>query len=308
MNPALRKILYYSMLAMALFLAGCGGGSVPVPVIPPPKGPAFAITSSAPPAGSIGASYAGNGFSLSASGGTAPYEWSWNGSQGSSLPSGLSLSPSGLISGIPQVAATYNIVVTVVDSSTPTLQVTSNYAITIAGTPVLTITSGSPPDGVVGVDYGPTITETFSCVWSPVLGWHEVCTPCTQTSCASLSPCRGFSAKPCEETVNLFQGFTFTAAGGVPPYSWSASGMPSGIDVDPSSGQVLGMPTTAGSYNVVVTVADASSPPGQVSGTDVINISSRAGKCVTRGGQCYAGHECCAGLQCIPASTRAFCE
>jgi hypothetical protein len=37
-------------------------------------------------------------------------------------------------------------------------------------------------------------------------------------------------------------------------------------------------------------------------------IEGSRGMCVQKGGQCYANHPCCAGLQCVPASTRAFCQ
>jgi len=70
---------------------------------------------------------------------------------------------------------------------------------------------------------------------------------------------------------------TFTAIGGVPPYTWSASGLPAGLDVDPSSGQITGTPTTAGSYTFTITVTDAASPPAQVSATYPIDIASSSG-------------------------------
>ncbi len=306
-----RLLALIGLLGLSL-LAGCGGGNSPAAIktITPPPAPALAITSGAPPSSGVGTSYAGSGFSLTASGGTAPYQWSWTPAAGSSLPVGLNLSSPGLISGTPQVASTYNVVVTLMDSSVAPTQVSATYAITITGSSALAITSAPPPDGTVSVDYGPTVTETFSCYWSPILGWHEVCTPCPSSggSCSSLPPCGGFSVTPCLETRQVFQGFTFTAAGGVPPYSWSASGMPPGIDVDPAIAEILGTPTTAGSYSVMATVSDAASPPAQVSATYVIDIATSGAMCVARGAQCNANHPCCAGLQCVPASTRAFCR
>jgi Putative Ig domain len=265
---------FVTLMELSL-LAGCGGGATPGPqTTTPSPSPTLAISSGVPPSGSVGSAYGGAGFSLTASGGTAPYQWSWKPVSGSSLPTGLDLSPSGLISGTPQVASNYDVTIIVADSSSPPAQVSADYLIAIAGTPSLTITSAAPPDGVVGVDYGTTVTQTFSCVWSPILGWHEVCTPCgTQSSCSSLPLCTGFSVKPCRKTKQVFVGFTFTAAGGVPPYTWSAAGMPPGIDVDPSSGKVLGTPTTAGSYSVMVTVTDASSSPAQASDMYVIGIN-----------------------------------
>ena len=121
-------------------LVSCGGGNGPHITRPP----ALAITSTAPPSGTVGTSYAGDGFSLTASGGKAPYSWSWNaGTTGSSgifaLPPGLTLS-NATISGTPTQANTYNVLVTVTDSQSRAAQKSAAYAITIAPP-----TSGSPP-------------------------------------------------------------------------------------------------------------------------------------------------------------------
>ena len=271
----------YLLVSLWLFglslLQGCGGEIVSSTTATPPSPPAsLAITSSTPPSGTAGAAYAGSGFLLTASGGAAPYQWKWVPALGSSLPEpDLHLSPSGLISGMPQVGGTYDVIVTVTDASSPAAQVSTNYSIAIAGPPTFAITSGTPPNGTVGVDYGPMTTEYLSCVWSPVLGWHLVCTQCpSYASCASLPPCRGISPTPCLLTKQIFLGFTFTAVGGVPPYTWSGSGLPAGLDVDPSSGQITGTPTTAGSYSFTITVSDAASPPAQLSATYIIDIAT----------------------------------
>ena len=51
-------------------VAGCGGGDNPAATkTATPPAPALAISSAAPPSGGVGTSYAGNGFSLTASGG-----------------------------------------------------------------------------------------------------------------------------------------------------------------------------------------------------------------------------------------------
>lgn len=46
------------------------------------------------------------------------------------------------------------------------------------------------------------------------------------------------------------------AAGGAEPYSWSTSGLPSGLSIDPLSGQISGTPVSAGVSDVVLHVED----------------------------------------------------
>ena len=65
------------------------------------------------------------------------------------------------------------------------------------------------------------------------------------------------------QTNELPPGFTGTAysftvagAGGVTPYTWSASGLPTGWSMS-SSGQITGIPTAVGSFTVTVTLRDA---------------------------------------------------
>ena len=145
-------------------LVSCGGGNQPHITIPPPV---LAITSVAPPSGTVGTPYAGNGFSLTASGGKAPYNWSWTaGTTGSSgifgLPPGLTLS-NATISGTPTQANTYNVLVTVTDSQSPASQKSAAYAITIAPPPppppsINTIPA--PNEGAINLPYSFQFTTT----------------------------------------------------------------------------------------------------------------------------------------------------
>ena len=47
-----------------------------------------------------------------------------------------------------------------------------------------------------------------------------------------------------------------SASGGNLPYTWSASGLPAGLSIDPNTGLISGTPTTAGLVNVTVSVTD----------------------------------------------------
>jgi alpha-tubulin suppressor-like RCC1 family protein len=46
------------------------------------------------------------------------------------------------------------------------------------------------------------------------------------------------------------------AAGGAPPLTWSASGLPAGLSLNSASGAITGLPSTAGTTSVVVSVTD----------------------------------------------------
>lgn len=77
-----------------------------------------------------------------------------------------------------------------------------------------------------------------------------------------------------DTTITVTNGMAFsyalTAKGGVPPYVWSATGLPSGLNLS-ADGIISGTPTASkGSYNVVVTVTDYADTP--VSKNLTINV------------------------------------
>jgi nucleoid-associated protein YgaU len=102
----------------------------------PRSTPALAVVTSGLPSGTVGASYSAT---LSASGGTPPYTWAIT---AGSLPSGLSLSSSGAITGTPSTTGSSSFTVQVTDSTTPTAQTaTKALSISVSAPPVQTVTS-----------------------------------------------------------------------------------------------------------------------------------------------------------------------
>jgi hypothetical protein len=109
-------------------------------------------TQSQIPAGIVGQSYSAP---VTATGGTTPYAWSWAAQALSSLPPGLGIDPvSGTISGTPNSAGTFNVTVTVVDSTSPQQTATANFSIIVTVAPLMvTTTSGSLPTGTINTVY-----------------------------------------------------------------------------------------------------------------------------------------------------------
>jgi hypothetical protein len=56
--------------------------------------------------------------------------------------------------------------------------------------------------------------------------------------------------------VNQAFSETITGTGGIPPYTWSATGLPSGLSINSSTGVISGTPTTVDAYYVTLTLAD----------------------------------------------------
>jgi Zn-dependent metalloprotease len=73
--------------------------------------------------------------------------------------------------------------------------------------------------------------------------------------------------------------FTITASGGTSPYHFSATGLPPGISINSTSGQVSGTPSAGGTFNVTVNVTDSSNPVKSGSTQFTFTISGGGGGC-----------------------------
>ncbi len=161
------------------------------------------------PGGTVGVSY---NQTLAATGGIPGYEWRLN--PGSSLlPVGLSLNPSGVISGVATTAGTTIITVKVTDSAggTATKQLSLTISPSVVVPVLVTITSSSLlPAGTVGAAYNVTLATS----------------------------------------------------GGTPAFTWSvvSGALPVGVTLNPSTGQLSGNPTTAGTSTFTIRVQDSGTP------------------------------------------------
>ena len=145
------------LLLAATALVGCAGGVQSSKTSQPPQ--ALAISTTSLPGGEVGQSYEGT---IVGSGGTPPYRWSV---PSGSLPNGLAIdSASGIISGKPAKAGTFNFAIKLQDSSASKGSAESQMSMQIASastTPgALQISTTSLPNGQVGASYDSSVVAT----------------------------------------------------------------------------------------------------------------------------------------------------
>ncbi|GGS29757.1 MULTISPECIES: putative Ig domain-containing protein [Actinokineospora] len=75
-------------------------------------------------------------------------------------------------------------------------------------------------------------------------------------------------------TVGTPASLQLTATGGVAPYTWTATGLPAGLSISPSTGRISGTPTTANTYQVTVTATDTTNDSGSATFSWVIEPAS----------------------------------
>ncbi|QHN05215.1 Ig domain-containing protein [Granulicella sp. WH15] len=258
-----------------------------------------------PPVGTVGTAYT---TSLSAMGGTLPYTWSV---ASGTLPAGLTLSPTGVISGTPTAKGVSTFTAQAKDATGATA--TGVVAITInpASTSTLQIPVTTLPGGTVNVPYSAPITVTggtgpYTCTLTsgtlPAgLTLSPTCqvtgTPTTAgtstftvTATDSSNPAQSVSTTitltiaPATLTVpnsTLPNGTVsspysapVTPTGGTAPYTCSvASGtLPAGLTLG-SNCRVTGTPTTAGTSTVTVKATDSGNPAQSATGAVSITIA-----------------------------------
>jgi hypothetical protein len=255
------------------------------------------ITGSALPAATRGKSYS---YTLDGEGGKPPYTWS-----SATLPSGLSISTAGNIIGIPSVSGDYGAIITVRDSFSPVISTSKTLSIHIYAP--LEVSTTLLPTAYRGEAYSATAIASGG--KSPYI-WSASGLPAglnmSSTGNITGTPAEAgdfnvdFSVSDSfdpantagkalnlhvndavmivdsvlnDGTVGSQYNASLAAGGGVPPYVWSGTGLPSGLALL-STGIISGIPAEAGDYNLHLTVADSSSPPRTMNKTLSLHIYS----------------------------------
>ncbi len=251
------------------------------------------ITNTSLPDGNVAIFY---DTQLMATGGVTPYNWTIT---SGTLPPGLSLTAAtGVISGTPTTTGSYPITVQVTDSEQTPAMATGMFTITINPTPPLQITTSSLPAGTQGVYYSNPVAATGGVPpysWSLTSGplptgltlsgtgviagtptgssgdfpiTVQVTDTLTNTASAplSLTIAAGRLVVTASNvpagTVSVPYSAALGAAGGTPPYTWTAlSGPPSGLTLNSSTGVITGTPTTSGGTAFQARVTDSAIPP-----------------------------------------------
>ena len=275
------------------------------------------ITTSSVAGGTVGLSYS---QTVSASGGNAPYSYSIS---SGSLPPGLSLSSSGIISGTPTGGGSYTFTVKVTDAASNTA--TKTYSGVVIAAPTITVSPSALPAATQFIAYsqalaasGGTPTYTYAVTsgslpsglalsnagvlsgTSTVSGSFSFTVTVTDSSGGS-GPYTGTRSyvltvtanSPTIVTTSLSSGEvgvaysqTIGASSGTAPYTFSiASGsLPAGLTLS-TAGTLSGTPAAGGSFAFTVQVKDANNATATQSYTVSIAAAPGIGTTSLAGGE-----------------------
>ncbi len=230
----------------------------------------------------------GNEYSqqFSASGGVGNYAWSLT---AGTLPDGLTLSPAGLLAGTPTKTGKYvftlqvtsgdasvsrqftlNITaapLNIVTTSLPEAKTGSQYSQSLEATGGVSpytwnVANGQLPPGLTlnpqtGVISGtPTATGTFT--FTVQVADSAGSTDTSQLTLTVSAPLAIQTTSLEPGVVGYFYKDAVVAAGGVPRYAWQLTGgqLPTGMKLNPDTGEIFGTPTASGTIPLEFTVTD----------------------------------------------------
>lgn len=255
------------------------------------------------PGGTLGSAYS---HSLSAFGGTAPYSFSVSGT----LPTGITMGPTGLLSGTPSSPGSYAFLAIVTDSTTGDGPYSASIPYTLVIAPPSLTLSPSLANATVGQAYVETMSATggsapytFSLASGALptglsLGADGSISGTAQedgafnftVSAQDSSPgtpitgSRAYSLIVAPPAITLSPASlphgraggpysaTIVASGGTVPYTYAVTGpLPAGMTLS-SSGLLSGTPTESGAFSFSVTATDASGGTGPHMGTQIHSL------------------------------------
>lgn len=276
------------------------------------NGHQLAITTTSLPNGTVGAAYS---TSITATGGTTPYKYSANGLPSGLSINALTGVISGTPTAAGRVSAAITVTdstTPTAESATSSLRI--KIAASVAPSPV-TITTTVLPGGTVGVAYsssiaasGGTTPYTYSASGLPgglsissstgaitgtptaagttmaAITVRDSTTPTAESATSDLqitvaaavvSSLTITTTSLPGGTVGVAYVGSVAASGGTSPYTYSASGLPSGLSINSSTGAITGTPSAAVTDSVSVTVMDSTTPTAQTATANLgITISA----------------------------------
>jgi hypothetical protein len=254
----------------------------PVPASPIP----LLVTTTSLPTSTVGTAYL---TTLAASGGTTPYSWEIT---SGSLPAGLSLSSSGLITGTPSSAGSAAFTVQVTDASTPSHKTASApLSITVAvGSQTITFTSAAPSSATVGgATYTAAATATSGLLVTFTSATATICTVSSSTvSFIGAGTCSIDANQAGDANYNaasqVTQSFTVSKLGVTPQTISFTSTAPT----DARVGSGTYTPTAAATSTLPVTLTIDATSAGCALASGVVSFTA-VGTCVIDANQAGNG-------------------
>jgi len=250
-------------------------------------------------------------FTFKSNGGLTPVTWSVT---SGSLPAGLTLSPSGTISGTATTGGSFNFTIQASDGSSPAQTITINVSVRSSTLLVITTLGGTLPDAVQGSSYTPILLQFTGGIapqlWMIVAGQLPPGMGLSNGGVISGSPSAtgtySFTARlqdssnpaqvasvalsirvaaplvittPAGALPGALFGTTYsqplTSTGGDAPIKWSLAGGQLPPGITLSTAGILnGSSTSIGLFSFAVKAADSSSPQQSASASFSISVAT----------------------------------